>query len=139
MSFFKVTILGGDNPIEMKEQVTGAEVFMDTVNDDVENKSGGMLAKLTLSGKIREQDSAILIELFKWSKDFKGKSQYRKVEMEVGAAEDTICRRYEFGKMFVVDYKEIYTDKNDGNQIGTFVMNLTQQGDNWDSVDSFPQ
>lgn len=139
MSFFKVTISGGDNPIEMREQITGAEVFMDTVNNDVENKSSGMLAKLTLSGKIREQDSSIFIELFKWAKDFKGKSQYRKVEMEVGGAEDTIYRRYEFGKMFVVDYKENYVDSKDANQTGQFELLLTQQGDNWDSVDSFPQ
>lgn len=139
MSFFKVTITGGDNPIEMTEQITNAEVFMDTINDNVENKSSGMLAKLTLKGKIREKDSAIFIDLFNWSKDFRGKTQYRKVEMTVGSAEDTIYRRYEFGKMFVVDYKEIYVSDKNQNQTGEFELNLTQQDDNWDSVDSFSQ
>lgn len=139
MSFFKVTITGGDNPIELKEQITGAEVFMDTINDNVENKSSGMLAKLTLSGKIREQDSAIFIELFNWSKDFKAKTQYRKVEMAVGGAEDTIYRSYEFGKMFVVDYKETYAADKNQNQTGEFELKLTQQDDNWESVDSFSQ
>ena len=137
MTHFKVTISGGDNPIELGAQVKKVETFMDTINNDTQSKSGGMLAKLEISGDIRSQDSAIFVELFKWAKDFKDKTQYRKVEVEVGAAEDSIFRRYEYDKMFVVDYKETYV--GEGREHGSFILNLTQQDDNWGGVESFPQ
>lgn len=61
------------------------------------------------------------------------------MELEVGASKDSAYRRYEFGKMFVVDYKENYVGAKEGNQEGSFQLNLTQRDDNWDSVDTFPQ
>lgn len=142
MSFFKLVITGGDNNIEMTTQINSAEVLLDTINDNVMTKSNGMLAKLTITGKIKEEDSAPYLELFRWAKDFKSKTQYRKVELSIFGAEDEggKYRRYEFGQMFIVDYKETYPENKSGvAQTGTFELKLTQKDDNWDSVESFPK
>lgn len=138
MSFFKVTVTGGDSPIEMTKQITSVDVAFVTVNKDVVNKSSGMLAKATITGRIKPEDTNTCLALFKWAKDFKAKSQYRQVSIEVGEADDSIYRKYDLGKMFVVDYIEQYVSNKDENQTGQFELKLTQQDDNWDCVESFP-
>lgn len=141
MSHFKLVVSGGENPIELAKDVSKVEVFIDTVEDNVMGRASGVLAKLTVKGKIDEKNSAPFLELFRWSKDFNSDTQYRKVELYIysGDNESGCYRHYEFGRMFVVDYKEIYPDsKEKSAQYGSFELNLTQQDDNWDSVESFP-
>lgn len=141
MSSFKLIISGGENTIEIAKDVLQAEIFIDTINNDVMSRANGVLAKLLIKGKINEKNSAPSLELFRWSKDFNSDTQYRKVELYVySGSEETGCyRHYEFGRMFVVDYKETYSDAKEGaSQYGSFELSLTQQDDSWDSVESFP-
>lgn len=64
MSFFTLKITGDDNPIETTD-ITAVEIFLDTVDNNVQNKSSGMLAKLEIKGDIKQGQTATFIELFK--------------------------------------------------------------------------
>lgn len=142
MSLFKISITGGDTPIELGNEVLDVEVFLDTVKENVLTRSSGVLAKLEIKGQIDENNPAPYVEMFRWAKDFKSKTQYRKVELAIFKGtdgEEARYRRFEFGSMFVVDYKENYYKEGDEkSQYGSFQLNLTQKDDNWDSVETLP-
>lgn len=140
MSYFKMIVSGGENPIQLDKDISEVDVTLDTINNDVMSRSNGVLAKLCVKGSIDETNSGPFLELFRWATDFNSETQYRKVEVYLytGSNETGGYRRYEFGKMFVVDYQEVYTSSQDNNQYGSFELYLTQKDDNWDSVESFP-
>lgn len=146
MSHFKLTITGGDNPIELGKYVSDVKVLMNTIDNNVMNRSNGVLAQLEVAGRIDEDNTSTFLDLFRWSKDFNSKTQYRKVELFIYKGDNEDCyRHYEFGKMFVVDYNEEYYSGGSKNssgkrrpEYGEFTLSLTQKDDNWDTVESFP-
>lgn len=141
MSFFEIEISGGEKPIKLDKDITRVEVKMDTINDNVLTKSNGMLARVKINGKFDEKKSEQYINLFKWAKDFNSKTQYRSVKISVKEGDDengAVYRSYEFGQMFVVDYKESYSDNSSNeSQYGSFELDLTQKDNSWDKVETF--
>lgn len=139
MSFFKLEITGGENPITLNSNIFSAKIWFDTIDDKVLTKSSGVLAKIEIKGRIDEENPEPYLEMFNWAKDFKTKTLYRKVDLKVysGTDDADLYRHYEYGKMFVVDYQETYAASQDQEQNGSFTLLLTQKDGNWDDVLSF--
>ena len=140
----------GDNVIEIggvkeeKPVITSAEVWLDTIDDDTSKKSKAMLARVNIKGKFLSGSEAPklkekLRDIFLWAMDFKMSTTYRKVTLTVKEDEETVFRTYEFDKIFVRDYKEIFKNSDeegsDGDKGGTFELDLTQQDNQLDTIE----
>ena len=140
----------GDRVIEIgevkeeKPVITSAEVWLDTIDDDTSKKSKAMLARVNIKGKFLSGSEAPklkekLRDIFLWAMDFKMSTTYRKVTLTVKEDEETVFRTYEFDKIFVRDYKEIFKNSDeegsDGDKGGTFELDLTQQDNQLDTIE----
>ena len=137
MSHFNLEISGGSKTIEMNQQITSVDVIFDTPDNNVTGKSADILAHITIEGELESGNSQPYIELFNWAKDFTSEGQYRKVKISIGDSSDTVCRSYEFERMFVVDYKEKYEKGKSGGQIGTFALLINQEANNLPKAETF--
>lgn len=136
MSFFNLEVSGGPKTIQMSEKITDVNVFFDTPDDNVTGKSADILAHIEIKGDI-DTSSQPYIDLFNWAKDFTSEGQYRKVKISIGDSENAVCRSYEFERMFVVDYKELYEKAKTGGQIGTFKLLMNQEANNLKKAETF--
>ena len=128
-------IILGDESNAQNKDVIGIEIFFDTIDNDVRQKAGGMLAKIKIIGEIKESTQKSLVELFNWSKELGGDKWYRKVEIKILSGGE-LKRNYSFENMFVVDYKEIY--KVSGTQDREqFELYLTQQENNFKDIETY--
>ena len=126
------------DPIEINENqsiITDVEIFIDTIDDNVRQKASGMLARLTVIGKIDVSIQDQLIGLFDWSKDLDSDNWYRNVELKIFSGKK-LYRTYEFPKMFVVDYKEFYHESGN-DEDGTFELYLTQKDNNFEGIKTY--
>ena len=114
--------------------------MFDTIDDKVYSKGAGMLARMTIEGDIKDDGSNMdqLIDLFNWAKSEESEEQYRTVEVEIWNSSSR-RRVYNFERMFVVDYNEIYDSSGGKNtQDATkFVLKLTQKENNFDRAKTF--
>lgn len=115
------------------------DIMFDTIENEVMSKSDGMIAKITLTGDIKEVEPGKgnnikqLIGLFNWAKSNESDEIYRKVEVELWSNK-TRLRCYVFEEMFVVDYNETYSkDKNKSE----FVLKLNQLENCLDKINTF--
>lgn len=116
--------------------ISGVDIVMDTIDDDVLQKSNAVLAKITVYGNIKEEITEELRKIFEWSCEYDSDKWYRTVEIEIKKDNKSVIRTYIFKEVFLVDYKEQY--KTDGtNQIGKFVLSMTQRENNLDKIDTF--
>ena len=127
-------VLGDENDAQ-NNSVSGVEIFFDTIDNDVRQKAGGMLAKVKISGTIDESTQKALVEIFNWSKALSGDKWYRKVEIKILSGGE-MKRDYTFENMFVVDYKENY--KVSGTQDKElFELFLTQKENNFKNIETY--
>ena len=115
------------------------DIMFDTIENEVMSKSDGMIAKITLTGDIKEVESGKgnnikqLIGLFDWAKSNESDEIYSKVEVELWSNSARL-RCYVFEEMFVVDYNETYSkDKNRSE----FVLKLNQLENCLDKINTF--
>lgn len=140
----KITSSDGKDVIEIgkiaeenkdeKTIISGIDVMLDTIDENVRQKSNAMLAKLTIYGEIRLEVTNKLIDLYNWARNSNQNKWYRTVEIEIKSSEEDVVRRYIFEKMFVVDYKESY--KKEDNDCH-FELVLTQKENNLDNIETF--
>ena len=116
---------------------------MDTVENEVSNKSNAMLAKIKIFGEIKAEIKSELLKLFEWSKASSEEEWYRTLEIKIKIAKDKNYRSYKFAKVFVVDYFEIYKgeslrSKNSNNieDRDHFELYLTQKENNFDNIEA---
>ena len=117
--------------IAAAKTVAGVDVKFDTIDENVTDKSHGMLARVTVHGKIMKENHKELKEVMQWAVDKNGETQYR-TEMRGGGGEEP-CG-YEIQQMFVEDYFETYQREGEGAASGskaedTFELKLTQRQD----------
>lgn len=119
-----------------KDIITGIDIVLNTIDDNVRQKSNAMLAQLVMTGKITKEINDDLIKLFKWSQSAVEDSWYRKLEIEVKSSPEDVMRTYIFENVFVVDYKEIY--RTDGtSDPSKFSVFLTQKENNLNTIDTY--
>ena len=105
-------------------------IHMDTIDDDTNTKSGQMLARVQIEGKIPKDQKLKkiyekLADFFAWSID-NNSTTYRKVTIKVNNNDGEKLREYVFENLFVRDYQEIY-DSTSGDKDGIFKIDLTQR------------
>lgn len=120
------------------DSVKSINVSIDTLDDNVTQKSSAMLARIRIVGDITPNNSKALSEIFKWSVDFKRASTYREIKIESRGLEDDIPRTYEMDKVFVCDYSEFFGINKEGSGAGEqrpcFELKLTQFQNQWEGV-----
>mgnify|MGYP006988835312 CR=1 FL=1 len=136
--------IGKDGEEKEQHAITEVTIHMDTVNNDVSNKSNAMLAKIKICGAISFDDyGSELLKIFNWSKELKSDKWYRSIEIKIKEDMDNTYRTYEFEKVFVVDYLEIYKTENDSKQDASnddkthFELYLTQQENNLKNIKAY--
>ncbi len=132
-----------DTPAE-KNLITNIDIHMDTVNNNVSNKSNAMLAKITIFGSIDEAINSEILKLFEWSKESHKEKWYRTLEIKIKTDESTPYRTYSFENVFVVDYIEHYkVESAQGDESATnadkdhFELYLTQKENNFESIEAY--
>lgn len=143
MTNYKFTITADGAPeikigFDNDDSVKSVKVEIDTLDNNVSQKSSAMLARITIKGEITENNSGELTKIFEWSKDFKKATTYRKIKIESQALEDSPTRIYELDQVFVCDYSESFGVTKEGADGGTqrpeFELKLTQFQNNWTGV-----
>lgn len=138
----KITSEGGDtieigdaSAVNNQDLIKSVDIFFDTIDDDVRQKASGMLAKITIGGKIDIGIQSELMKIFEWSKALESDKWYRDLEIVIYEGGTTV-RNYIIPSVFVVDYKEMYrvsgTNAND-----EFELKLTQKQNNFDKIETF--
>jgi hypothetical protein len=123
--------------------ITEVTIHMDTVNNDVSNKSNAMLAKIKICGVIDEIIGDELLKIFQWSKALKENQWYRTIEIKIKTSMEKVYRNYSFEKVFVVDYIEIYKTEKDSSQDAKnedkthFELYLTQKENYFKTIEAY--
>ena len=122
--------------------VTGVDVRFDTIDENATQKSHGMIARVTVYGRILKENHKTLKEVMQWAIDNKGDTEYRNVlvEMIVSAGEEAYG--YEIPDMFVVDYAESYHGEGSGDGSvqklpDTFELKLSQRANYLSEINPF--
>ena len=118
------------------KMITSLVVELDTINDQSRQKSNAMLAKLEIVGLLDSSIKGEIIKLFNWAKEQNEEKWYRNIEIKVKTSSDNVYRTYKFDNVFILDYKETYTDESESNK-NYFTVNLTQKENNFKKLDSF--
>ena len=143
-----ITPSDGGDPIELGKQsednsqnqesnvITKVDIHLDTIDNNVLQKSNAVLARITVTGKIIDEITDTLRQLFEWSCEYDKNKWYRTVEIEIKSDNINVSRTYIFKEVFVVDYQELYkTDGNDDKP--EFILSMTQRENNLDKIDTY--
>ncbi len=134
----EVIEIGKDGKEREKSLITDVEVHMDTVNNDARNKSNAMLAKIKIVGKINSEIREEVLNIFNWSKELDQKKWYRTIEIKAKSSMSEVFRTYIIPNVFVVDYFENYKTEMEGNnEADQFELYLTQQENNFKTIEAF--
>ena len=118
------------------KMITSLVVELDTINDQSRQKSNAMLAKLEIVGLLDSSIKNEIRKLFIWAKELNEEKWYRNIEIKVKTSSDNVYRTYKFDNVFILDYKETYTDESESNK-NYFTVNLTQKENNFKKLDSY--
>lgn len=121
-------ILGGSGSGGNNSLINKLELKIDTTNDNATRRGEAIVGRVNFSGSIDEAEGTNihenLIKLFKWSQSAEGEEEYRTVKIEIFES-NVLRRQYEFPKMFVCDYNEIYL----GDKGVSFDISLNQRAE----------
>lgn len=155
MKQFKVTIksskgeivLGGLGEAKDKDEklaesaLTGVDVKFDTIDENVKEKSHGMIARVTVRGQIIKQNHKAIKDVMQWAIDNDGETEYRQVVVEMIVAKNEEPYGYEIPEMFVVDYEESYHQEGEDDTAtsvpDTFELKLSQHKSLLDDIKVF--
>lgn len=115
------------------KMITSLIVELDTINDQSRQKSNAMLAKIEIVGLLDSSIQGEINKLFNWAKEQNEEKWYRNIEIKVKTSSDNVCRIYNFKNVFILDYKETYTDESESNK-NYFTVNLTQKENNFKKI-----
>ena len=120
--------------------INNVDIFFDTIDNNVKQKSGGMLARVTIKGEILPEAKADIVKklrkISEWARDRSVETTYRDLCVGVKAAHDRFQVVYVVKNVFVVDYREVYVGDGDHGSSGQdrFELYLTQRENNLDNI-----
>lgn len=131
----------GTDSAEETGLITDVKIHLDTIKENVSEKAMGMLAKITIKGKILESKDVKkkYIDLFNWSKSLNRNQWYRSIVIKAYVdKEQKPYRTYQFDNVFVVDYVEEYSasTKDDVGK-DSFELFLTQKENNLQTIETY--
>ncbi len=116
--------------------IQSVDIFFDTTDNNVKQKSGSMLARVEIKGKIPKTNPK-LMKMFRkiseWSHDRKAETQYRNICIAIKDSDNSFHAVYKIENVFVVDYREVYRLDDEGKD--EFELRLTQRENNMDKID----
>lgn len=115
------------------KMITSLIVELDTINDQSRQKSNAMLAKIEIVGLLDRSIREETRKIFNWAKEQNEDKWYRNIEIKVKTSSDNEYRIYKFENVFILDYKETYTDESESNK-NYFTVNLTQKENNFKKI-----
>ncbi len=127
----KITQTGGEEIYIGSSNISSVEFFVDTIDENVKDRSEDVVNKVTITGNITEEIKAATKELLLWSLATKSEEIYRKIEITIRINQDVRVRKYMMDKVFCLDYKEKFVN---GGANSTFELKLSQRKDNLDGI-----
>ncbi|MCR5833905.1 MAG: hypothetical protein K6G55_04565 [Selenomonadaceae bacterium] len=126
-----------DSANDEQKIIESVDIFFDTIDDNVRNKSSGMLAKIEIKGVIPRDEPELMrkfLKLSEWARDNSSDTQYRNICIAVKGSDNSFLRVYSIKNVFIVDYREVYVlDGTNGKD--RFELYLTQKEDNMDKIE----
>lgn len=126
----KITQEGCEDIYINTENISSVEFFVDTVDDNVKDRSENVVNKVTIKGEISEEIKLATKELLLWSLAKRREEIYRKAEITVRINETSRVRKYTMDKVFCIDYKETFS-KEEKNK---YELTFSQRKDNSDGI-----
>lgn len=121
---------------ELQKTLDKCVVKFDTIDDDVVEKSTGMITRIELEGVINDKNRAQVEKLARWAMDTNADTEYRQVNVEMVLEGSNDKHGYEIKKVFVVDYEENHkVDGKDG--ASKYMVKLTQRAGNMENINIF--
>lgn len=114
-----------------EKAVSEVEFKIDTVEEDVKDRSENVINKVIISGDIKEETKEQTRLLALWSLDKKREKVYRRIAITLRSGGETL-RTYDMDKVFCIDYTERFkARKGEGH---TFELVIAQRKDNLDGI-----
>lgn len=126
----KITQTGGAEIYIDSKNISSVEFFVDTIDENVKDRSENVVNKVTVKGSISEEIKSATKDLLLWSLAKKSGEVYRSAEITIRINEDKRVRKYIMDKVFCLDYKETFI--KDGNS--TYELKFSQRKDNLEGI-----
>ena len=127
----KISQTGGGEIYIDSKNIKSVEFFVDTINENVKDRSEDIVNKVTITGGISEEIKAATKELLLWSLATKAEDIYRSAEITIRINDTTRVRKYTMDKVFCLDYKETFIN---GSGNSTFELKFSQRKDNLEGI-----
>lgn len=130
---FEITIkqAGGVEIYLGDEVIKSIEFSIDTVNDNVKDRSEDVLNRVLVKGTITPEVKEPTKNLLLWSLAKKSEEIYRSAEITVKINQTNRVRKYTMDKVFCLDYKEEFFN---GSEDCKFELKFAQRKDNMDGI-----
>lgn len=123
----KISQTGGGEIYIDSNNITSVEFLIDTINENVKDRSENIVNKVIIVGEISEEIKAATKDLLLWSLAKNKEDIYRSAEITIRINETTRVRKYTMDNVFCLGYKEKFN--NDGKD-STYELMLSQRKDN---------
>ncbi len=127
----KITQNGGGEIYIDSNNITSVEFLVDTVDENVKDRSEDVVNKVTIIGSISEEIKEATKDLLLWSLATKSEEIYRSAEVTIRINKTTRVRKYTMDKVFCLDYKEMFIN---GGGNSTFELKFSQRKDNMEGI-----
>ena len=127
----KITQTGGAEIYIDSKNITSVEFFVDTIDENVKDRSEDVVNKVTVKGTISEEIKSATKDLLLWSLATKSEEVYRSAEITIRINDTTRVRKYTMDKVFCLDYKETFIN---GKATSNYELKFSQRKDNLEGI-----
>lgn len=136
---FDVVIKNNDSSdyVSLGEKaVKQVEFKLDTVEENVTDRSNNVICVVTIQGKITPDTKDDVRKLATWAKEKRRDKVYKavKVTLREGGA---MLREYDLNYAFCVDYTETFHAEKKENEENTFTLIISQRKDDLDGLNIY--
>lgn len=128
----EITQENGDSIFLDDKTVHKVEFKIDTIEEDVKDRSENVINKVVVSGSIKVENKDQTRMLALWSLDKKREKVYRKMKITLKTGGETL-RTYNMDMVFCIDYTEHFNAQQ-GKEGHTFELVAAQRKDNLEGI-----
>ena len=127
----KITQIRGTEIYIDTKHISSVEFFVDTIDENVKDRSENVLTKVTVKGTISEEVKSATKDLLLWSLAKKKEDVYRSVEITIRINETSRVRKYKMDNVFCLDYKETFFN---GGENSEYELKFSQRKDDIEGI-----
>jgi len=127
----KINQAGGTEIYLDSAAIDSVKFIVDTVNDNVKDRSEDVLNRVIIKGKISPDNKDATRDLLLWSLGKTTEEVYRTVEISIKVNQTSRVRKYSMDRVFCLDYSEQF---NNGDEDNTFELKFAQRKDNMEGI-----